>query len=89
MSKWNDAVKNPPKKAGQYLVVYKYFCYRDIRVIPYSMNLKKLDDYDFADADHPGWYKYDSESGYYEVSDGVVCWQDLPPMPEEGEFDGN
>lgn len=89
MSKWNDAIKNPPKKAGKYLVVYRCFHYRDIRVISYTLNLKSVDEYYFVDEDRPGWYRYDSERGYYEVSDDVVCWQDLPPMPEESEFNGN
>ena len=48
----------------------------------YSDNLESVDEYDFQDEKRPGFYKYDSEIGYYEMVH-VLYWMKIPPLPDE------
>ncbi len=74
---WIPVSERLPEKRGDYLVtqkaVFTDYVYRNIAV--------------FTDKKRPGWYKYDSEWGYYEI-DGVVAWMPLPePYKAESEVE--
>lgn len=79
-SKWTPA-SNPPKVKGKYLVIIKCPTLTSIDIIYYSLNLYQLDKYDFYDKKRPGWYNYNSEFGYYEVSN-IIAWSPLPDIPD-------
>lgn len=72
--------KNKPRKSGTYLVVTKSIG-THISIANFAKNLYKIDNYDFYDAKKSGWYKYDSEYGYYEITN-VVAWTELPEYEE-------
>ena len=70
-TKWH---KEPPTKEGLYLI------HTDIGVFDfakYSKDLYKVDKYDFKGRHRAGWYKYNSEWGFYEVTD-VIAWMYIP-----------
>lgn len=71
-TKWHT---NPPTEEGEYLVVCKYM--RFVEMAKYSKNLYKVDKYDFPNKKRAGWYKYDSECGFYEIRD-VIAWTYFP-----------
>lgn len=49
----------------------------------FTTNLYEIDEYDFIDKKRPGFYKYDSEFGYFEVHD-VTAWMPYyQPEPYE------
>ena len=78
---------NPPK-SGRYLVTRRYVDITGKNVCTvdtasFTKDLYHLDEYDFYDKKgESGWYKYDSEYGYFEIK-GVVAWQYFPE-PFEG-----
>lgn len=82
MTEWISVKDRLPKKNG------KYLCFKVNNVLPggyvriyfFANNLKKVDKYDFYDANRNGWYDYDSEWGYYEVSN-ITHWMPLPEPP--------
>lgn len=76
-NKWHT---EPPKKDGVYLV---WWC-NDVEIARYTDNLYEVDEYDFDDKKRVGWYKYDSDYGYYELED-VKAWQELPSDYKESE----
>lgn len=76
-AKWH---KEPPKKNGTYLI---WWC-NDIVIARYTDNLYEVDEYDFDDKKRAGWYKYDSEYGYWEL-ENVKAWQELPSDYKESE----
>lgn len=53
-----------------------------IDVLSYASDLNSVDDWDFYNEHHGGFYDLDSECGYYEIS-GVAYWRPLPEPPEE------
>lgn len=69
-------VNKPPKEEGKYLVTMNYTTHDTIETAEYSKNLYKVNVYDFYNKKRAGWYKYDSEYGYYEV-DSVTAWKPL------------
>lgn len=73
--------KDKPRKNGAYLVVTKSSSGTHISISNFAKNLYKIDKYDFYDAKKSGWYKYDSEYGYYEI-DNVIAWTELPVFSE-------
>lgn len=73
--------KNKPRKNGAYLVVTKSNFGTNISISNYAKNLYKIDNYDFYNVKGSGWYKYDSEYGYYEI-DNVIAWTELPVFSE-------
>ena len=64
---------------------------RDIYGVPmvdigaFTFNLHELDSYDFSSKEYrrEGFFGYDSEWGYYEITD-VLAWMPLPE-PWKGE----
>ena len=78
MSKWVSVKDKLPKKNNDYLCVLNT---HTISVCSFAHNLKKVDKYDF-DAKKSGWYDYDSEWGYYEITN-VTHWMPLPELPKE------
>ena len=87
MSEWIPVNERLPEKGGDYLVTQKtsFSDYVYGSVASYALNLYDVDEYDFANKKHPGWYEYDSEYGYYEI-DGVIAWMPLPePHKAESE----
>ena len=70
-TKWH---KEPPTKEGVYLI------HTNIDVFDfgkYCKDLSKVDKYDFEGKHRAGWYKYNSEWGFYEVTD-VIAWMYIP-----------
>lgn len=55
-----------------------------VSICYYADNLEEVDEYDFKDKNHSGFYGYDDEYGYYERS-GVKYWMPLPEPPKEGD----
>ena len=53
-----------------------------IDVLSYASDLNSVDDWEFYNEHHGGFYDLDSEYGYYEIS-GVAYWRPLPEPPEE------
>ena len=70
-------VSQPPKEDGQYLASMRVLDHNFIMIIGYATNLREVDEYDFQE-EKAGWFDYDSETGYYEVTD-VKAWMPLPP----------
>ena len=89
--KWCEAVPKwipvterlPNGEAERYLVaaplmslgLWVSICY-------YADNLEEVDEYDFKDEKHSGFYWCDDEYGYNEQS-GVKYWMPLPQPPKE------
>ncbi len=80
--------KDKPKKDGRYLVVttINWNTIKDdikyhIQISNFAKNLYEVDKYDFPNDKRSGWYKYDSEYGYYEI-DNVIAWTELPVFSE-------
>ena len=73
--KRNEWHTEPPTEEGLYLI------HTDIGVFDfakYSKDLYKVSKYDFEGKHHrAGWWKYNSEWGFYEVTD-VICWMYIP-----------
>lgn len=68
----------------------KYLCQSDLNgraimeVLCFANNLYKVDKYDFFNCKgKKGFYRYDSEIGYYETI-GIIAWMPLPE-PYKGE----
>ncbi len=81
--KWNKYPDNPPSKKKEYLVVKNIFdLFQKIDVCAYSKNLYTVDKFAFPEEKRPGWYDYDSEYGYYEITN-ITHWTELPPMPRK------
>ena len=57
-----------------------------VDIMYYAQDLYRVDKYDFCDKkDKAGWYKYDSEWGYYSRDD-VIAWLPLlKPYKAESE----
>lgn len=77
---WIPTKERVPDKNGEYLTLSKKGNYY---ISSWTSNLYKLDKYDFPDKKgKSGFYRYDSEYGYYEDTD-VEYWMPLPKMPDE------
>ena len=56
-----------------------------MRVLSWANNLEEVDEFDFYNEKHGGWYELDSEWGYCERN-GVIAWMPLPkPYGEDDE----
>lgn len=74
---WHDAMTDPPKKNGRYLV--KHYILNTIYydVVDYATKLSDIDYFDFEGKNYSGWYVYDSEWGFCEDK-GVIEWGFVP-----------
>lgn len=81
--KWIPTKYKYPKKDMRVLVTKDVFGVPMVALAAFTDNLHKLDPYDFADKKYnrPGFFNYDSEWGYYEVTN-VTAWM---PIPEPWE----
>ena len=82
---WISTKDQLPTENGDYLVTKDSFGVRYIASVSWANDLNKLDKYDFPVEDYKGvsgFFDYDSESGYYEVSN-AVAWCKVEPY--EGE----
>ena len=79
---WMAYPEYKPVEEKEYLVTQEVApgC-KKINIRGWSNNLYQKDQCDFfEDQSRPGWYGYDSEWGYYEVTN-VIGWQPAPdPM---------
>ena len=82
--KWIPVTERLPEEDGKYLTVYKLNTIPPIpwiEVCWFAKNLRKVDKYEFPKK-KPGFYKNDSEYGYFEVS-GITHWMPLSEPPKE------
>lgn len=82
MKTWTRLNEARPPKNGKYLVVIGKGENRFIDIACFASNLEAVDDWAFYDKKRSGFYDYDSECGYYEITQ-VKWWRPLPKMPEE------
>lgn len=77
-SEWIPTSEKLPKD-GAYLVTRKTYGKPIIDTVKYATDLYTIDKFDFVDKKgKDGWYEYDYESGYYEVTESIIAWQELP-----------
>ena len=80
-NKWIPCSERLPEEDGEYLVTVKPMLKsmrNYIRHCDFARNLYLVDEYDFVDKKGvAGFYKYDSEYGYYEMTE-VIAWMPLP-----------
>lgn len=55
-----------------------------VSICYYADNLEEVDEYDFKGENHSGFYYYDYEYEYCEMS-GVQYWMPLPEPPKEAK----
>lgn len=79
--RWIPVSERLPEKDGEYLVTVKptFKNMRNyIKHCDFARNLYLVDEYDFVDKKGAvGFYEYDSEYGYYEMTE-VIAWMPLP-----------
>lgn len=76
--KWIPVSERPPKD-GTYHVTRKTNRGNVIGMASYAKDLYPIDRFDFADKKgEDGWYQYDYEGGYYEVTESIIAWMPLP-----------
>jgi len=79
---WIPVSERLPKENSRYLVQMSYGI---MQVLSWANILEKVDDFDFYNKKHGGWYELDSEWGYCERHE-VIAWMPLPkPYREENE----
>ena len=77
-SEWIPVSERLPED-GAYLVTRKTNRRNAIGIANYATDLYPIDKFDFVDKKgKDGWYEYDYESGYYEVTESIIAWQELP-----------
>jgi hypothetical protein len=77
-SGWNPVGERLPED-GAYLVTRKTNRGNAIGIASYAKDLYTIDKFDFVDKNGKGgWYEYDYECGYYEVTESIIAWQELP-----------
>ncbi len=79
-----------PNRNGEYLTIVRgMFGNIYIDIYNFASDLYEIDNYDFVKRKgKPGWYDYDSEYGYFEITN-VLAWADMPEIPEEYRKGGN
>lgn len=82
-ARWIPCSEKLPKEDARYLVQMSYGI---MKVLSWANVLEKVDDFDFYNKKHSGWYEYDSEWGYCEKNE-VLAWMPLPE-PWKGEENG-
>ena len=86
MEKWISVKDRLPNKNGTYLVTYGSITdlnNRYIKTVGFAENLNKVDKCDFPkrEFNRAGFYDYDREYGYYEVTN-VLAWMESPAVYE-------
>lgn len=81
MPEWISVKDRLPNKDGKYLCCWDFNGHKSIAIYGFAKNLSKVDKYDFKGKKHKGWFDYDSEWGYGEMS-GVTHWMPLPELPK-------
>ena len=88
--RWISVTERLPDENGKYLTVFTVNTIPPrpvIEVSCYAKDLYKIDKYDFQDKKKKsGFYQYDSEWGYFEMTD-ISHWMPMPipPLPEDGK----
>lgn len=86
--KWIPVTERLPEEDGKYLTVFTINTRPPrpvMEVCCYAKDLYKVDKYDFHDKKRKhGFYQYDSEWGFFEMSD-ISHWMPLPEPPKHGE----
>lgn len=86
--RWIPVTERLPDENGKYLTVFTLNTIPPrpvIEVSCYAKDLYKIDKYDFHDKKRKhGFYQYDSECGYFEMSD-ISHWMPIPEPPRDGE----
>lgn len=86
--KWIPVSERLPEKDGEYLVTVKSTFKNTrnyIKHCHFARNLYLVDEYDFADKTGvAGFYEYDSEYGYYEMTE-VIAWMPFLPEPYKSD----
>lgn len=81
-TEWIPVSERLPNEDARYLVQMSYGI---MRVLSWANVLEKVDDFDFYNEKHGGWYELDSEWGYCERNE-VIAWMPLPkPYREDRE----
>lgn len=90
-AQWHNYEIDPPKKDGRYIICIELTYYKDkqrvissvVNTMDFTLDLYKKDNVDFSDRKgKSGWYYYDSEWGYCEITE-VKYWMELPKTPIE------
>ena len=82
-AEWTPCSEKLPNEDARYLVQMSYGI---MQVLSWANILEKVDDFDFCNKKHGGWYEYDSEWGYCERHE-VVAWMPLPKPYKESEVE--
>jgi hypothetical protein len=84
MNEWiSTKDRLPDNEKKKYLCVIKGWSnYSYIQICSFTANLESVDEFDLRGRNYAGWYDYDSEWGYGEMT-GVTHWMELPDLPEE------
>lgn len=81
-AEWIPVSEKLPNEDARYLAQMSYGI---MQVLSWANNLEEVDDFDFYNEKHGGWYEFDSEWGYCERHD-VLAWMPLPtPYKERNE----
>lgn len=86
---WIPVKERLPEINCRVLVAEKPYCKNTVSWLEtacFSPNLEIVDHFDFEGENRPGFYEYDSEAGYYEITN-VTHWMPLPkpPKPEDDD----
>lgn len=84
VQKWIPVTERLPEDRQKILCFKKGKYASCVMTANYSKCLEKYCDVDFHGVKHGGFFNYDSEVGYYELSD-ITHWMPLPPAPEENK----
>ena len=80
-AEWIPCNERLPKENARYLVQMSYGM---MQVLSWANVLEKVDDFDFYNEKHGGWYELDSEWGYCERHE-VIAWMPLPKPYKGGD----
>lgn len=85
---WIPCSERLPLSEGKYLVTCSNIITSYIDVARWANNLHEVDEYDFPFNNDAGFYGYDSEYGYWELTN-VIAWMPLPEAYKESDADGS
>ena len=80
-AEWISVSEKLPNEDARYLVQMSYGI---MQVLNWANNLEEVDDFDFYNKKHGGWYELDSEWGYCERNE-VIAWMPLPTPYKGGD----